>query len=118
MKIVKQEKREGGMARQYIPAKMTDNPTLMENDPDYGDRLEGLGDPALVAAMKEGDWDIVAGGALDDVWSTKCILPRMRIPKGWTIERSLDWGSTHPFSVGIWAIANGASLTDDEGNEY
>ncbi|WP_234286177.1 hypothetical protein, partial [Streptomyces venezuelae] len=42
----------------------------------------------------------------------------MRIPKGWTIERSLDWGSTHPFSVGIWAIANGASLTDDEGNEY
>ncbi|HCJ5998764.1 TPA: terminase family protein [Escherichia coli] len=118
MKIVKQDKREGGMARQYIPAKMTDNPTLMENDPDYGDRLEGLGDPALVAAMKEGDWDIVAGGALDDVWSTKCILPRMRIPKGWTIERSLDWGSTHPFSVGIWAIANGASLTDDEGNEY
>lgn len=117
MRIVKQDKREGGMLRQYIPARMDDNPTLMENDPDYGDRLEGLGDPALVKAMKEGDWDIVAGGALDDVWSTKCVLPRCKIPAGWTIERSLDWGSTHPFSVGWWAISNGEVLISDDGIE-
>lgn len=119
MHMVKQPKREGGMIRQYIPAKMSDNPTLMENDPDYGDRLEGLGDPALVAAMKEGDWDIVAGGALDDVWSNKSVIPRMKVPKGWTIERSMDWGSTHPFSIGWWAISNGAPLVDEKtGEEY
>ena len=117
MAIVKQPKREGGMMRQYIPAKMTDNPTLMENDPDYGDRLEGLGDPALVKAMKDGDWDIVAGGALDDVWSNKSVIPRCVIPAGWTLERSMDWGSTHPFSVGFWAISNGSSLFTPAGEE-
>lgn len=117
MRIVKQPKREGGMMRQYIPAKMSDNPTLMENDPDYGDRLDGLGDPALVAAMKEGDWDIVAGGALDDVWSNKSVIPRCKIPAGWYLDRTLDWGSTHPFSVGFWAISNGEPLITEDGDE-
>ena len=39
MKIVKQEKTRRWVWRvSILPAKMTDNPTLMENDPDYGDR--------------------------------------------------------------------------------
>ena len=42
---------EGGMLRQYVPAKLADNPTLTENDPGYIKRLEGLGNQALVRAM-------------------------------------------------------------------
>src|SRR5690606_34931034 len=89
------EKKEGGLTRQYIPAKLDDNPTLQENDPDYLDRLEGLGNDALIKAMRDGDWNIVAGGALDDVWSARCVVPRFAVPSSWYIDRSFDWGSAH-----------------------
>lgn len=102
------EKSEGGMCRQYIPAKLEDNPTLLENDPGYLLKLEGLGSPDLVKAMKDGDWNIVAGGALDDVWREEVlVLPRFKVPAGWRLDRSLDWGSAKPFSVGWWAEADG-----------
>lgn len=114
LEVNRTRKAEGGMLRAYIPARLDDNPTLMLNDPDYIDRLEGLGDPALIRAMKEGDWNIVAGGALDDVWSDRVILPRFKIPKGWRIDRSFDWGSTHPASVGWWAESNGEEVTYTE----
>ena len=110
MEVTRTRKADGGMLRAYIPARLDDNPTLMENDPDYIDRLEGLGDPALVKAMKDGDWNIVAGGALDDVWTDWNILPRFPIPSGWRIDRSFDWGSTHPASVGWWAESNGEEV--------
>lgn len=110
LEVIKTSKSEGGMLRTYIPAVLDDNPTLLENDPDYIDRLEGLGDPALVKAMKDGDWNIVAGGALDDVWSKRLIIPRFVIPKTWRIDRSFDWGSSHPFSVGWWAESNGEEV--------
>jgi hypothetical protein len=56
----------------------------------------------------EGDWDVVAGGAFDDVWNKKVhVLPRFKIPSGWHIDRAFDWGSSQPFSVGWWAEANG-----------
>lgn len=108
--VLRTPKKDGGMKRTYIPARLDDNPTLLENDPGYEDRLEGLGDPALVKAMKDGDWNIVAGGALDDVWSDRNIIRRFRIPKEWRIDRSFDWGSSHPFSVGWWAESNGEEV--------
>ena len=117
MHIKAQPKGEGGMKRQYIPAKLTDNPTLMDNDPDYGDRLEGLGNPALVKAMRDGDWNIVAGGMFDDVWSEKHhVLKPFEIPASWRIDRAFDWGSSKPFSVGFWAESDGteATLADGE----
>lgn len=110
MKVVRTRKKDGGMLRTYIPAKLDDNPTLVQNDPDYIYRLEGLGDPALVKAMKDGDWNIVSGGALDDVWKDFLILPRFKIPKTWRVDRSFDWGSSHPFSVGWWAESNGEEV--------
>lgn len=59
----------------------------------------------------EGDWEVVAGGAVDDVWKkAKHVLPRFQIPANWHIDRSFDWGSSHPFSVGWWAEANGEEV--------
>ena len=112
LEINRTQKKDGGMLRQYIPARLQDNPTLLENDPDYVDRLEGLGDPALVKAMLDGDWNIVSGGAFDDVWSSKCVLERFKVPKSWRIDRSFDWGSSHPFSVGWWAECDGTEATN------
>jgi hypothetical protein len=119
MTVVQQTKGEGGMLRQYIPAKMTDNPTLMENDPDYMLKLEGLGSADLVKAMAEGDWNIVAGGALDDVWrETVHVVPRFKVPAGWRLDRSLDWGSAAPFSVGWWAEADGTEAKLSDGSTF
>lgn len=118
MEVHRVGKKEGGMLRQYIPAKLDDNPTLLENDPDYLDRLEGLGDEALVKAMRDGDWNIVSGGALDDVWSERFLLPRFKVPRPWTIDRCFDWGSSHPFSVGWFAQADGTEATMPNGDKF
>ena len=113
------EKRDGGMLRQFIPALLEDNPTLMQNDPDYADRLEGLGNPELVRAMRTGDWDIVAGGMFDDVWDRSVhVLEPFDIPRSWRIDRSYDWGSSKPFSVGWWAEADGTEATLKDGSTW
>lgn len=99
---------DGGMRRQYIRARLEDNPTLTQNDPNYEQKLEGMGDPALVRAMRLGDWDIVAGGMFDDVWDRAVhVLKPFPIPPGWYVDRSFDWGSSKPFSVGWWAESDG-----------
>lgn len=110
MQIVRQSKTEGGMLRQYIPARLSDNPALLQSDPDYSDRLEGLGSRELVRAMKEGDWNIVAGGMFDDVWKESVhVIQPFEIPSSWRIDRSFDWGSSKPFSVGWWAESDGTN---------
>lgn len=104
---------EGGMLRQYIPARLADNPTQEQQQ--YKARLAGLGNPALVKAMLEGDWNIVAGGMFDDVWSEpRHVIQRFDIPTSWRIDRSFDWGSSRPFAVGWWAECDGtdAKLPD------
>lgn len=111
MTIFQADAKDGGMLRQFVPALKSDNPALLRDDPRYGDRLSGLGSEALVRAMLEGDWNIVAGGALDDVWrADRHVLPVFEIPKSWTIDRSFDWGSSKPFSVGWWAESDGTAV--------
>ncbi len=107
MEIWKPPKGEGGMVRQFIPAKLADNPTMMEGDPDYLEKLEGLGDQVLVRAMRDGDWNIVAGGMFDDVWLPGVVREPFAIPASWRRSRSFDWGSAKPFSVCWWAQSDG-----------
>lgn len=118
MEIVQQPKAEGGMRRQYIPAKLSDNPTLAETDPDYIDRLEGLGSPELIRAMRDGDWDIVSGGMFDDLWhrSTHVLKP-FAIPASWRVDRGFDWGSSKPFSVIWFAESDGTAATLADGSQ-
>lgn len=79
--------------------------------PEYVAELEGITDPNKRAAWLQGSWDITAGGALDDIWRDSIHkIPRFEIPANWRVTRSLDWGSSHPFSVGFWAISNGEEV--------
>ena len=118
MDIRQQSKDEGGMRRQYVPAKLDDNPTLKETDPDYIDRLEGLGNPALIKAMRDGDWNIVSGGMFDDLWRNEVhVLTPFAIPQSWRIDRSFDWGSSRPFSVGWWAESDGTEAIMSDGTK-
>lgn len=118
MQIVLQPKKEGGLLRQYIPAKLEDNPTLAETDPDYVDRLEGLGDAALIKAMRDGDWNIVAGGMFDDVWNAeKQQIEPFEIPRSWYIDRGFDWGSSKPFATLWFAESDGTDVTLADGSK-
>lgn len=45
----------GALSRTFIPARLRDNPKLMEADPDYEVRLLGL-DPVSRARLLDGDW--------------------------------------------------------------
>jgi hypothetical protein len=116
LKIREMPEAEGGMLRQFVPARVEDNPTLMQNDPGYLDRLEGLGDPALVRAMRRGEWDIVAGGVFDDLWQPqRHIIRPFPVPSTWRVDRSFDWGSSRPFSVGWWAESDGTDVQLSDG---
>jgi len=107
---------EGGFNRQFIPALLTDNPSL--DTAQYLRTLSGLGSEYLVKAMKKGDWDIIAGGMFDDVWNPDIhVIKPFEIPYTWQIDRSFDWGSSHPYSVGWWAESDGSDYTDGEGVE-
>jgi len=108
---------EGGMLRQYIPAKLEDNPQLLKDDPGYEKRLMGLGSKELVKAYRHGDWNIVAGAYLDNIREDKHKLPSFTPPKHWTRFRSMDWGSAKPFSVGWWCIAEAEWIKFKDGTE-
>lgn len=79
--------------------------------PKYIQQLMNNSDPMLRRAWLLGDWDIVTGGAFDDLWSKRRhVIPRFKIPRGWRIDRAFDWGSTHPFWCGWFAEANGEEV--------
>lgn len=104
---------EGGMKRQYVPARLEDNPSMQSDDPGYEMRLSGLGSDALVKAMRDGDWDIIEG-AFFDIWSNRRHVVRpFTIPEQWMRFRSGDWGSAKPFSFGWWAVVQDDMRTAD-----
>jgi hypothetical protein len=103
---------EGGMVRQYIPAKLDDNPSMQTDDPTYRARLRGLGSPELVKAMEEGDWNVVAGAFFHEWHTPRHVIAPLRPHPTWTVFKAFDWGSARPFSVGWYAIAGGEALPD------
>ena len=87
--------------------------------PEYVLELDSIKDENKRRAWLKGDWDIDAGGALEGVWNRAVhVVPRFKVPKGWRLDRSMDWGSTHPFSVGFWAEAEGEEVTMPNGRKW
>lgn len=95
---------EGGMLRQFIPARLDDNPSMAKDDPSYMDRLSGLGSASLVKAMRDGDWDVVEGAFFDEWSNHQHVLAPFTLPRHWLRFRSGDWGSYSPYSIGWWAV--------------
>jgi len=100
----------------YIPARLRDNKVLLKNDPGYEKRLDNLGSPELVKALKEGSWDIQFGAYFAGSFERKhCVIPPFEIPIGWKVKRCLDWGMSAPFSV-LWiAESNGENVLCKDG---
>ena len=108
---------EGGMLRQYIPARLSDNPSMANDDPNYRARLRGLGSPALVKAMEEGDWNVIAGAYFPEFSTQRHVIAPFEIPAHWVRFRAMDWGSAKPFSVGWYAVSDGTQTIDWGGSE-
>lgn len=84
--------------------------------PEYVAELESIRDPNKRKAWLGGDWDIVSGGMFDDVWDPDThMLTPFTIPHNWTIDRSFDYGSSAPFSVGWWAESDGSDVQLNDG---
>jgi len=104
--VVRQiEINEGSIASAVIPSRISDNKILLEDDPEYVNRLKLVGSAQLVKAWLDGDWSAVDGAFFDD-WSIRNIVKPFAIPPAWMRFRSMDWGFAAPFSVGWWAVAS------------
>lgn len=87
--------------------------------PEYIAELENILDPNKRRAWLYGDWDIAAGFMFDDQWDERIhVVPRFKIPSSWYVDRSFDWGSSHPFSVCWWAETNGEEATLPDGTRF
>lgn len=87
--------------------------------PEYVAELENIKDENKRKAWLEGDWNITAGGAFDDLWDENVhVIPRFIVPHTWRLDRSHDWGSAKPFSNGWWALANGEEATLPDGRIF
>ena len=95
-------KSDKGWLSMYIPSRMEDNKFI---DPNYGASLSGL--PfELARALREGDWDLVVGSFFGDVFRRdRHVIKPFEIPEHWVRFRSFDWGSTKPFCVGWYTVA-------------
>lgn len=100
---------EGGFSRQFIPASLLDNPSI--DQVSYRRNLSGLGNEALVKAMLDGDWDIVAGAALNLSRETHMVRP-FKPPAHWTKFTSLDWGFVKPYANGWFTVVEGGTLIE------
>ena len=88
----------------FIPSKLQNNRIMMENDPEYINRLYLVGSPELVRAWLEGDWSAIEGAYFESWSNERHVIRPFNVPEDWTRFRSADWGSAKPFSVGWWAI--------------
>jgi hypothetical protein len=93
-----------GLTRVFIPAKLQDNPALLQQDPNYINRLKASGSPELVRAWLDGDWNVIEGAFWPEFSTTRHVIKPFSIPRDWTRFRSMDWGSARPFSVGWWTV--------------
>jgi hypothetical protein len=104
--------------RVFIPSTLDDNQLLTAKDPQYWQRVveAANGREDLIKAWRWGLWDIVAGGMFDDLYrEASHVLPPFTIPAAWKLDRSFDWGSSRPFSVGWWAESDGTTATLADG---
>lgn len=95
-----------------IHGHIDENKILLAADPLYKQTVAAAaGNPAMAEAWLDGSWEIVAGGMFEDVWDPQYnIVGRFKVPHSWRIDRSFDWGSSAPFSVGWWAESDGSDL--------
>jgi hypothetical protein len=90
---------------QYIPARVFDNPSLMQNDPNYVRRLQAMPEK-LMQAHLFGDYDTFVGQFFD-MWNHDLHVVRpFEIPPESVVNifGGFDWGYAAPSCYGLAAV--------------
>jgi len=93
------------ITRVAIHGSWRENPYL---DATYIAFLLNIKDPNKRKAWVNGDWSVTSGGRFDYLWNESIhVVKPFKIPKGWRVDRSHDWGESKPFSNLWFAEADG-----------
>ena len=90
------------ITRRFIPAKLQDNPHLMQTD-DYYAMLASLPEIQKKQFL-DGDWDAFEDSAFPEFDKNLHVVEPFEIPKGWQRFRAADWGYSSPACVLWFAI--------------
>jgi hypothetical protein len=99
---------DGGHMRQFIPAKVNDNPSI--NREDVKSNLAGL-PPILVDALLNGNWNAVIGAYFPEADPKIHLIKPFIIPEYWPRIMAMDWGACgegDPFMIGWFAMSDGS----------
>ena len=102
-----------GLTRRFIPAKLSDNPTLVANDSGYASRL-GMLPERLRLQLLDGRWDVAMGLALSELDRDIHLIDPddddFQIKPWYKYFAAFDWGFRHPASIGIFAVKPGGRV--------
>ena len=87
------------ISRRFIPAKLQDNPYLMQTD-DYYIMLASLPEVQRKQFL-DGDWDAYEDSAFPEFNKTTHVVEPFEIPRSWYKFRAADWGYSSPACV-LW----------------
>lgn len=85
--------------RKFIPARLTDNPYLMQ-DGRYEAMLRSLPEVERKRLL-EGDWDVAEGAAFPEFNKSKHVVEPFEMPTNWPRIRAADYGYASPSCV-LW----------------
>jgi hypothetical protein len=91
-----------GLPRVFIPAKIADNPTLTENDPNYVLRLMQLPEIERMRLL-DGIWDAFEGQMFSEL-NRDIHGFDDELPMEWESFGAFDWGFARPWTYGIFRV--------------
>jgi len=100
----------------FVPARLDDNPALMERDPQYRANLLAL-PPVERERLLYGDWNILTDRFFDQ-WRAQTaegtpwhVIPTSPVPKHQGYYLCLDWGFSDPFACYLVALSHDGRVT-------
>ena len=90
-------------ARKFIPARLTDNPYLMQ-DGSYETMLMSLPEVQRKRLL-EGDWNVAEGAAFSEFSQREHIVDPIDVPHNWIRIRGCDYGFSSPSCV-LWGAVD------------
>jgi phage terminase large subunit len=84
----------------FYPARVYDNPALIDNDPEYVSRLEALPETER-RALLDGDWNVFDGQYFDEWRDELHVIDPFQIPAGARRIICVDYGYAAPSAV-LW----------------
>jgi hypothetical protein len=89
---------EQGRSIEFVPSKASDNPHLDKN---YYKQLDAISDPERRRALRDGDWDVLAGAMFGEWNRERHVVEPFEIPKDWARKAGVDYGFAAPWAV-VW----------------